>query len=159
VRQLSIFAPRAQALTAYVERHRPDGALLPPAAEIPAYWLDLKEGDWIPVGEKNRMPHYKNGELAQVGDVVKGKGYNVKHEIVGTVLTISQHSETCNLDIAHIIEKRIDPKMSPLAAAAEAASHGATLWGDAVLRVGVEYGQTDHFELVHREPEIARSAG
>jgi hypothetical protein len=55
VRQLSIFAPRAQGLTAYIERHRPDGALLPPAAEFPVYWLDPHGGDWIPVEEKNKM--------------------------------------------------------------------------------------------------------
>jgi hypothetical protein len=159
VRQLSIFAPRAQGLTAYIERHRPDGALLPPAAEFPVYWLDPHEGDWIPVEEKNRMPHYKNGEIAEVGDLVKGRGYNVKHEIVGKILSINQNSETCNLTIAHVIETRIDPNMDPRLAAADAASPGVTYWDSSLLKVGVEYGQTDHFELVHRAPENARSPG
>jgi hypothetical protein len=161
VRQLSIFAPRAQGLTAYIERHRPDGALLPPAAEFPepTYWLHPQDQDWVPVEEKNRMPHYKNGELAQVGDLVKGRGYNVKHEIVGKILSINQNSETCNLTVAHVIEQRLDPKMDPLLAARDGASQGATYWDGVILRVGVEYGQTDHFELVHREPEIARNTG
>jgi hypothetical protein len=36
------------------------------------------------------MPHYADGTEAKIGDVVKGKGYNTKHEIIGKVVTTAQ---------------------------------------------------------------------
>jgi hypothetical protein len=36
------------------------------------------------------MPHYKDGTPAQIGDVIKGKGYNVPHEIIGVLTEIRQ---------------------------------------------------------------------
>lgn len=44
------------------------------------------------------MPHYKDGTPAEVGDVVKGKGYNVKHEIIGKVVAVKP-SDSCNLEV------------------------------------------------------------
>lgn len=56
------------------------------------------------------MPHYSNGRLALAGDLVRGRGYNVKREVEGIVLGVSQ-SASCNLRIA-IVEKRpVDLKL------------------------------------------------
>ncbi|MGD0263554.1 MAG: hypothetical protein ABSD47_01205 [Candidatus Methylomirabilota bacterium] len=57
------------------------------------------------------MPHYKDGTLAQVGDIVKGKGYNVKgpdgelKEIVGQVLEITPMATRCNVVLAYFKQK------------------------------------------------------
>ncbi len=46
------------------------------------------------------MPHYRDGTPAMAGDIVKGRGYNVKHEIIGRVLRVTPGAETCNLQVA-----------------------------------------------------------
>jgi len=44
--------------------------------------------------------HYKDGTLAQIGDVVVGTVYNNKGTIVGIISEItSQTSETCNCKV------------------------------------------------------------
>lgn len=47
------------------------------------------------------MPHYQDGTPAQIGDIVKGQGYNVKHEIIGKVLDIKEET-SCNLTLVCI---------------------------------------------------------
>lgn len=46
--------------------------------------------------------HYSNGRAAKVGDVVKGKGYNIKHEIVGLLIQASPAATACNCQIATV---------------------------------------------------------
>jgi hypothetical protein len=46
------------------------------------------------------MPHYKDGTPAEVGDFVKGKPYNTGHEIVGTVVQITEGTDSCNCIVA-----------------------------------------------------------
>lgn len=46
------------------------------------------------------MPHYKDGTPAQVGDFVKGKPYNTDHEIVGTMVQITEGTDRCNCIVA-----------------------------------------------------------
>lgn len=46
------------------------------------------------------MPHYKDGTPAEVGDFVKGKPYNTDHDIVGTVIQITEGTDTCNCVVA-----------------------------------------------------------
>ena len=36
------------------------------------------------------MPYYKDGTPAAVGDCVKGKPYNLDHEIIGTLVQITE---------------------------------------------------------------------
>ena len=45
------------------------------------------------------MPHYADGTLAQVGDLVAGKPYNTKHEVIGQVMQVTP-GESCNLIVA-----------------------------------------------------------
>lgn len=45
------------------------------------------------------MPHYKDGTKAKIGDIVKGRGYNIKHEIIGAVVGVKEYAESCNLTV------------------------------------------------------------
>jgi hypothetical protein len=47
------------------------------------------------------MPHYADGTEARLGDIVKGHGYNVKHEIIGKVVNI-RPGEGCTLTVAYV---------------------------------------------------------
>ena len=46
------------------------------------------------------MPHYKDGTPAEVGDFVKGKPYTTDHEIVGTLMQITEGTDVCNCIVA-----------------------------------------------------------
>jgi hypothetical protein len=108
------------------------------------------------------MPHYKDGTEAKIGDVVRGKGYNVKdkdqnlREFVGTVVGITPGSTACNIQVAHVV-------VSPLPFGVSYSPHrvfqlsgvigcGAEGGAEGSVRVGavleLEYGQTDHFEKI-----------
>lgn len=95
------------------------------------------------------MPHYQDGTVAQVGDFVVGKGYNVKDAegelatIAGTVIFINESTEACNIQVAYT--KVYDqPQSGPVDQIA-----GHKILPDQKISIpGVEYGQTDHFEKV-----------
>jgi len=44
------------------------------------------------------MPHYADGTPAQVGDVVRGTGYNIKKEITATVTDV-RPGDSCTLTV------------------------------------------------------------
>jgi hypothetical protein len=46
--------------------------------------------------------HYANGRAAKAGDLVRGKGYNVKHEIIGVLVYANPGSSACNCQVAHV---------------------------------------------------------
>lgn len=78
------------------------------------------------------MPHYRTGEPAEVGDIVKGTGYNVKHEIIGKVIKVVE-AASCNIQVAYVgIDTRVyhDPHNVPYVAA------------------GIEYGACKDFEKI-----------
>ncbi len=61
--------------------------------------------------------HYKNGREAKVGDLVRGRGYNLKHEFTGVLIDAQPHLESCNFTVvtatsAHIVPERGAP-LSP----------------------------------------------
>lgn len=86
------------------------------------------------------MPHYKDGTLAKVGDIVKGKGYNVKDEngelaeITGVVINVNEGATVCNVTL-------LIPGNS-IGTFTASNEYGALISGK------IEYGQTDHFEKV-----------
>jgi hypothetical protein len=47
-----------------------------------------------------KMPHYADGTPAEIGDLVKGKPYNTDREIVGTLMQVTEGTETCNCIVA-----------------------------------------------------------
>ena len=79
------------------------------------------------------MPHYKDGTLATIGDVVHGKGYNVPYEITGVVVAIDPAHENCNVMVAHASARKVG-------------------YGNIVERIipvlDIEYGETAAFEKV-----------
>lgn len=46
--------------------------------------------------------HYANGRAAKIGDVVKGKGYNIKHDIVGLLIQACPAATSCNCQVATV---------------------------------------------------------
>lgn len=51
--------------------------------------------------------HYANGREAKVGDLVRGKGYNLKHEFTGILLTAQPENSACNCTVATVTEKSL----------------------------------------------------
>lgn len=43
--------------------------------------------------------HYSNGRAAKIGDLVRGKGYNLKHEFTGVLLNANAAATACNCTI------------------------------------------------------------
>lgn len=74
------------------------------------------------------MPHYKDGTIAAIGDMVIGRGYNVPHVISGVVTSITA-GEHCNVTVAYTSRRNfVPPVIVP--------------WMD------VEYGECSAFEKV-----------
>jgi len=46
--------------------------------------------------------HYKDGTIATIGDVVKGKPYNTDREVVGVMISITSGSDSCNCKVAFL---------------------------------------------------------
>ncbi len=46
--------------------------------------------------------YYANGRAAKAGDVVKGKGYNIRHEIVGLLIHANLTQNSCNCQVATV---------------------------------------------------------
>lgn len=86
------------------------------------------------------MPHYKNGMPASIGDIVKGKGYNVPHEIIGKVLEISEKSDNCNLTVACVAKDSMFLRAYPID------EPGTIRYSE--VRATIEYGQADQFEKI-----------
>lgn len=104
--------------------------------------------------------HYKDGTEAMIGDRVRGRGYNVKHDIIGTVVGLSPGSTSCNIQVAHVIafemtgeqypDHRLYQQHGVIGCSADAHKSGNVRVG---AHVSLEYGQCDAFELLFRDPE------
>lgn len=46
--------------------------------------------------------HYANGRAAKIGDLVRGKGYNLKHEFTGVLLFANPDAPACNCQVATV---------------------------------------------------------
>lgn len=100
------------------------------------------------------MPHYKDGTEAKIGDVVRGKGYNVEAVIIGTVVGITPGSASCNIQVAHVVTKEFDGaypdhnlfvQKCVIGCGADGGKAGTPKVG---AGVNLEYGQCDAFEKV-----------
>lgn len=94
------------------------------------------------------MPHYKDGAETRVGDLVRGFGYNVKHEIIGKVIQLTADCPTCNIVVAYL------GKNSPVffnhdieKVRGNVTGHNQLGWGVFVMP-NVEYGDAKDFEKV-----------
>lgn len=52
------------------------------------------------------MPHYRNGEEAQVGDIVVGKDWQGKR-VVGEITNIMPSSTTCNMTVSYVVQRPV----------------------------------------------------
>lgn len=109
------------------------------------------------------MPHYKDGTEAKVGDVVKGKGYNVKDalgnlkEFIGTVVGITPGSESCNIQVAYVVTSEVETDFANWSwlhdnfvqkGVIGCGAKGGQDKKRVMARVSLEYGQCDHFEKI-----------
>jgi len=103
--------------------------------------------------------HYRDGTEARVGDLVRGKGYNVKGpdgellEIQGVVVGLTPGTDTCNLRVAHPEVRRSSDGVEVDLYPGPSSQRCVALGGLAVVRLSTEYGQADHFDLVRRAPD------
>ena len=112
------------------------------------------------------MPHYKDGTRAEVGDLVKGKSYNIDHEVVGTVVQITEGTDSCNLIVALVEAKvspvplstllslGISPPMLSRPKGGRLKLFGATPleFETVVLMARYDYGETQEFEKINPNP-------
>ena len=96
------------------------------------------------------MPHYKDGTEARVGDVVKGSGYNIKHEIIGMVTRVTPGASSCNLTIACVGRSPHGAQAEGVAIPALVKDGVATPIENFPLetKITTEYGQADAFEKI-----------
>jgi hypothetical protein len=103
------------------------------------------------------MPHYSDGTLAQVGDIVRGKGYNNKwnvstrdnwRELVGVVADV-RSGDSCTLSVAYIEATELPERLEQWQVSAYRES---TFVGSQpnvkALRVQIEYGDTKGFSKI-----------
>ena len=91
------------------------------------------------------MPHDKNGKLVEVGDIVQGRGDNIKHDIIGPVLSVTA-AESCNLTIGVVQAK---PLYSGAVGQLYVFNHNE-VESMRMIQVGVEYGATKDFEIIQK---------
>lgn len=48
--------------------------------------------------------HYANGRAAKIGDLVRGKGYNLKYEFTGILVFANPGVSACNCQVATVGE-------------------------------------------------------
>src|ERR1035437_1829708 len=85
--------------------------------------------------------HYSNGREAKIGDLVRGHGYNVKHQIIGRLITAQPQNTACNCCVAYVgvhsevlFTAYISPETSDWLSA-----------NNVHVRASLEYGQLDGF--------------
>jgi len=97
--------------------------------------------------------HYKNGRAAKAGDLVRGKGYNIKHEIVGVLIYANPGSSACNCQVATVSTRSaVKCYAYPVE---EPTASGELVFGQkfpnasyAGVEATLEYGQLDAFEAI-----------
>jgi len=84
--------------------------------------------------------HYRDGTEAKLGDIVRGRGYNLPYDVQGVVAGINPGQQGCSI---HIIA--VQPHV-PL----------GSVRTPFVPTLTEEHGTCEAFELVHRDPALAR---
>jgi len=97
--------------------------------------------------------HYANGRAAKAGDVVRGKGYNIKHEIVGLLVFAIPASMACNCQVATVTQNcpvlhYAFPKAEPGADGQISYAGNSTSPSFFGVQAQIEYGQLDAFVAI-----------
>jgi hypothetical protein len=78
--------------------------------------------------------HYKNGTEARLGDVARGRGYNLPYDVQGVVVGLTPGAESCDIHLmVTVVHKPLGTVTVP------------------VVMLREEHGTCDTFELVHRD--------
>lgn len=98
--------------------------------------------------------HYKDGTEAQVGDYVKGVPYNTGGEVVvGRITHLTAGTDSCNLQLLYVEEQITDrygwfTAFYTATGVSQLGSYDPSPVRPFILKL--DYGQCNHFELVHR---------
>lgn len=90
--------------------------------------------------------HYADGTEARIGDIVVGKGYNIRDSagelktIIGIINEITPESSTCNCQVVVLTP-------CPKVGDAFRLVGFTTIIGGRPYTTEIEYGQCDHFNL------------
>jgi hypothetical protein len=85
--------------------------------------------------------HYKDGTKAHLGDIVRGRGYNLKHDIQGVVVGLTAGQDQCGIHVATLtVHQPLGTQTAPFPTIYE------------------EHGTCSEFELVHPSPTRPRPA-
>jgi hypothetical protein len=88
--------------------------------------------------------HYSNGREAKLGDLVRGRGYNVKHEIIGRLITARPQETACNCTVAYV---GVNSEVKFTAYIAPENSDWLSS-SNAQVTASIEYGQLDGFVAI-----------
>ena len=91
--------------------------------------------------------HYANGREAAKGDLVRGRGYNVKHEIIGKVVNL-RPGPSCNLSVAYVGFKS---RVHFLADSQLTQQSPDAPFANVKVEADIEFGQTDQFLAIDPE--------
>jgi hypothetical protein len=96
--------------------------------------------------------HYSNGRAAKAGDLVRGKGYNIKHEIVGLLVYANPGASACNCKVATVTttsqvlnNAKVENVLRPDGCIFLAQWDPPSLYG---VMATLEYGQLDAFVAI-----------
>lgn len=81
--------------------------------------------------------HYKNGTEAELGDIARGKGYNLPYEVQGIVVGLSLGTGSCDI---HLATLRVHQPLGTITAK--------------FPTIYEEHGTCAEFELVYRAPKL-----
>jgi hypothetical protein len=95
-------------------------------------------------GKKENNMHYANGRVPRVGDLVQGRGYNVKHEIVGRLITVRIQDTACNCTVAYVGMHSVVRFISYVAPE----DGGWLSSSDVEVTASLEYGQLNAFVAI-----------
>jgi hypothetical protein len=88
--------------------------------------------------------HYKDGTEAMVGDIARGKGFNIPYEIVAPVTKLKPEGGKCNLELK-VVKATLIPGYND--------GDGGIGWIPEQWTFDMidEYGDVSEFELIYRK--------
>lgn len=95
------------------------------------------------------MPHDRNGKLVEVGDIVMGRGYNVKHDIIGPVVNVTE-AESCNLTIAVVKSGKVGDLKTNHGFGMICFEQFPEIKSARIVHLDLEYGATKDFEIIQK---------
>lgn len=91
--------------------------------------------------------HYANGRAAKIGDLVRGRGYNLKHEFTGVLVHATPASSACNCQIATVTSPAPGTANAYKGVVPNLDGNGWDVLSYASVKIEpqIEYGQLDAF--------------